>query len=78
MTLGTLINKFTTYPASLVYKEEEEGESLEISLPGEFEDRLKMYNMIDRKVLLWAFDNTLVGGRLYVVLEKKEEQGGNC
>lgn len=78
MTLGTLITKFTVYPASLVYKEGEYGESSEISLPGEFEDRLKMYNMFDRKVLLWAFDNTTVGGKLCVVLEKKEEQGGDC
>lgn len=77
MTLGTLISKFTVYPSSLVCKEGEYGESTEISLPGEFEDRLKMYNMFDRKVLLWAFDNTTVGGRLFVVLEKKEDQGGN-
>lgn len=73
MKLSSLIACLRVYPDSIVYREGVDGKHSIISLP-KFDERIRMYNLFDREVLRWEFDNSFPCGRLTVVLDEKVEE----
>jgi len=73
MKLSSLIAYFRTYPSSIVYREGLGGKKSIILLPG-IAGRLQLHSLLNRDVIRWEFDNSVLYGRLIVVLKEKENE----